>query len=232
MFPEVRLIIPTIAIRTLTHPIFFCTLFSYKQKNVWSYVYDPFLIDYCHQNLIHYQANSVVHEVFGRNIAPPRALGKLHEIAKGLPDVNGVRVTPWQLVLKWLVQKGVSVTAFIEDKPFLHEYSPVSIASIQNLNREQLEAVESSVAAMLRGEDLPPPTARFHNRLKEGLLQLFWLNEATGEEVPIESVQAGDTYVASSYIGHKFIAYIDQKRKEMVVEKSYGGSQRFLIDEL
>lgn len=199
---------------------------------MWSFVYDPFLVDYCHQNLVHFQASNVIHEVFGKNVAPPRALGNLHSIAKDLPELHGVKVTPEQLVLKWLVQKGVSVTAFVQDNARLHEYSPVSIASIQNLSRSQSESIESSVAAMLKGEDLPPPTARFHNRLKEGLLQLFWLNEATGEEVPLEKVQAGDTYVAMSHLGHKFIAYVDQKRKEMVVDRSYGQSQRFLIDEL
>jgi hypothetical protein len=135
-----------------------------------------------------------------------------------------------------LVQNGVSVTAYAADTVAVHQFSPHSIASMPDLNRRQLETVESAVSAMLRGEDLPPPTARFHNRLRDGILHLFWLNEATGEEVPVETVSPGKTYVSSTYEGHKFVAYADDdshalSRREVVVSRSYGQSQRFLFNE-
>jgi hypothetical protein len=210
------------------------------QKNVWSFVFDPFLLDFCELNMIHYQAADVLSEVFGKGIAPPRAVGALHEIAYRLQlhSEDGPSYTPAQVVLKWLIQSGVSVTAFAADTSRVHEYSPMALAAMPELDRQQLDAVESSVSAMLRGEDLPPPTARFHNRIKDGLVKLFWLNVETGEEVLIETVAPGSTYVSSTYEGHTFVAYTEndlgnaQPRREMVVQRTYGQSQRFLIEEL
>jgi hypothetical protein len=190
--------------------------------------------------MIHYQAVDVLSEVFGKGIAPPRAVGALHEIAfrLQLQLEDGPSYTPSQVVLKWLIQSGVSVTAFAADTSSVHEYSPIALAAMPELDRQQLEAVEASVSAMLRGEDLPPPTARFHNRIKDGLVKLFWLNGDTGEEVLIETVPPGSTYVSSTHEGHKFVAYAEdddghsKPRREMVVQRTYGQSQRFLIEEL
>ena len=184
---------------------------------------------------MHFQAADALTEIFGKGIAPPRAVGSLHEIAQALQSGDGPSFTPQQIVIKWLVQSGISVTALAADTAAVHEFSPVAIASIPDLNRYQQEVVQASVSAMLQGQDLPPPLARFHNRLKEGLLHLFWLNEATGEEVPVETVRPGNTYVSSTYEGHRFVAYADAsrtQRREMVVDRSYGQSQRFLIEEL
>lgn len=205
------------------------------QKNVWSYIFDPFILEYCHANGVHFQAADALTEIFGKGVAPPRAVGALHEIAQSLRSDDGSVFTPQQVVLKWLVQSGVSVTALATDTAAVHEFSPVSISSIPDLNRYQQEVVQASVTAMLQGQDLPPPLARFHNRLKEGLLHLFWLNEATGEEVPVDRVRPGHTYVSSTYEGHRFVAYADEsrtQRREMVVDRTYGQSQRFLIEEL
>jgi len=205
------------------------------QKNVWSFVFDPFIMEYCHLNSMHFQIADALSEIFGKGLAPPRAVGALHDVARALHSEDGRAFTPKQMVLKWLVQKGVSVTALAIDTAAVHEFSPLSIAAIPELNRYQQDVVEASVSALLKRQDLPPPLARFHNRLKEGLLHLFWLNEATGEEVPVETVKPGMTYVSSTYEGHRFVVYADAsrtQRREMVVEKSYGQSQRFLIEEL
>jgi hypothetical protein len=212
----------------------------HHQKNVWSFVFDPFLADYCDLNMIHFQAVDVLSEVFGRGAAPPRAVGALHEIAFRLQRQleDGPSYTPSQVVLKWLIQSGVSVTVLAADTASIHEHSPMALAAIPELDRHQLDAVRASVSALLRGEDLPPPTARFHNRIKDGLVKLFWLNADTGEEVLVETVAPGSTYVSSTYEGHKFVIYTEddkgnsQPRREMVVERSYGQSQRFLIEEL
>lgn len=205
------------------------------QKNVWAFIFDPFILDYCTANGVHFQAADALTEIFGKGIAPPRAIGALNEVAKALHSEDGSAFTPRQVVIKWLVQAGISVTALAADTASVHEFSPISVAAIPDLNRYQQEVVQASVAAMLQGQDLPPPLARFHNRLKEGLLHLFWLNEATGEEVPVETVRPGKTYVSSTYEGHRFVAYADAsrtQRREMVVDRSYGQSQRFLIEEL
>jgi len=194
-------------------------------------------VDYCTANDIHFQASDVMSEVFGKGIAPPRAVGSLHEIAQSLPSKDGRMFTAQQVVLKWLVQSGVSVTSFAWDTAAVHEYSPQSIVSMPDLSRQELEKVESAVSSILRGEDLPPPMARFHNRLKDSFLHLFWLNEATGEEVPVETVSPGKTYVSSTYEGHKFVGYADDdvvtksQPIRMVVQKGYGQSQRYLIRE-
>ncbi|CAB9528931.1 reductase [Seminavis robusta] len=208
------------------------------QKTVWSFVHDPFLMDYLDKNFIHFQAFDVLSEIFGKGIAPPRAVGALHEVARSVQNEEGPAFTPKQVVLKWLVQSGVSVTALAADTASVHEFSPVSIASMPELDRNQMEAVRASVAAMLRGEDLPPPMARFHSRLKEGFVRIFWLNADTGEEVPIETVSPGSTYVSTTYEGHQFVAYADDDEdhsrpsKRMVVDRTYGQSKRFLIEEL
>lgn len=173
-------------------------------------------------------------EVFGKGLAPPRALGSLHDLAASLPGKDDQSFTPQQVVLKWLIQQGVSVTAFAADVATVLHYSPRALASMPDLDREQQDTVEAVVTAMLRGEDLPPPMAKFHNRLRDGILHLFWLNEATGEEVPVETVSAGKSYVSTTYMGHKFVAYADEtkdKRHVMAVERGYGRNQHFLIKE-
>ena len=185
-------------------------------------------------NGIHFQVADVLSEVFNKGISPPRALGSLHMVAQSLPGKDDQSFTPQQVVLKWLIQKGVSVTAFAADLATVLQYSPRTLASMPDLNREQQETVEAVVTAMLRGEDLPPPMAKFHNRLRDGLLHLFWLNEATGEEVPVETVSAGKTYVSTTYTGHKFVAYADETKSQwhvMAVERGYGQNQHFLIKE-
>jgi len=194
-------------------------------------------LDYCQLHGIHFQVIDVISEIFGKGISPPRAIGALHVVAQALKTEDDRSFTPQQIVLKWLVQQGVSITTFAPDVAAVLEYSPRSLASIPDLTRKQQETVESVVGAMLRGQDLPPPMAKFHNRMMDGLLHLFWLNEATGEEVPVDTVKAGKTYVSSTYQGHKFIAYADddlqtrEQRYVMSVERGYGQNQHFLIKE-
>lgn len=204
------------------------------QGNVFYYLFDPYLMAYLRENNIHFQAFNIIHGIFyDREYEDaPNAIIALNELSQQLSTESGSEVafTLPQLVLKWLVQDGISVVPRTSNQNRLLENSAVSIAAVPALTALQIDTVRSAVGALLKKEDLMPPLASFFNRAEEGVMNLFWLQEETGEEVLVrENLGPGDSYGEYAKKGHTFIAvYKDTGfRKEYVVNARNGQEQRF-----
>lgn len=124
------------------------------QINVWSLLYDPELITYCHTHNIHVQVYNLM-SVFstGSEIAPYANL-HLDNVADELSTELSISFTAAQIVQAWLIQHDVSVIPRTTKLNRLHENSAVSIALVPELSENQIKMVAHSVEALLNGQDL------------------------------------------------------------------------------
>ncbi|CAB9513852.1 Probable NAD(P)H-dependent D-xylose reductase xyl1 [Seminavis robusta] len=215
------------------------------QGNIWSYVFDPNLIDYCRENQILFQAFNVINGVFyDRDYEDaPNAILALNAISQQLSQRAEPPLTPEdhknytlpQVVLKWLVQNDVSVIPRTSKIERLQENSAVSIARMPPLDPLEEDTVQSAVAALLTKEDIKPPLAEFINRSSDTLVNIFWVHGETGEEVSVkEGLPPGETYTAFTQRDHTFAVYFQgtNQRKEFVVHAQHGQHQRFDLNPL
>ena len=201
---------------------------------MWSYIFDPHLVDYCKQNNIVFQAFNVVNGVFyDRDFEDaPNAILALNDIKDDLSSQRGGNYTLPQIVFKWLVQNDVSVIPRTSSAERLAENSASAIALMPPLSRQEQETVKSAVAALLSKEDMKPPLAEWINRAEKGVMNIFWVHAETGEEVPVkESLAPGESYNAYTQRGHKFVVYHEgtKAREEMIVHAQHGQHQRFVV---
>ena len=194
-------------------------------------------MNYLKEKNIHFQAFNVIHGIFyDREYEDaPNAIIALNDLSQQLSDESdsGKTFTLPQIVLKWLAQHEVSVIPRTSNLARLLENSAASIAGKPTLTELQIGTVRSAVGALLKKEDLKPPLASFFNRAEEGLMNLFWVHEETGEEVLVKgNLGPGDTYGEYAQNGHKFVAvFVDTGvRKELVVNARHGQEQRFDVE--
>jgi hypothetical protein len=188
----------------------------------------------CEEHNIHFQAYNVMNGIFYHDAlsAVPNAVEALEEISKQLTErtTTGEVFSLPQIVLKWLVQRQVSVIPRTTSLEHLKENSAAAIASIPSLSRQEDETVEKGVRALLTRQDVSPILAQFVNRQVDGIVNLFWINEAAGEEVPVkEGLGPGERYGAYTHRGHKFAVYnlLTKSRSEVQVTAYHGEDQHF-----
>jgi diketogulonate reductase-like aldo/keto reductase len=182
------------------------------QINVWSLLNDPRLVDLCNRSKIHIQVFDVMKGVLGRASDAPHANHHLLMVAdhieKEFPE-DHAPVTTAQVVLKWLVQYGISVIPRTSNLDRLQQNSAVSLSTIPDLSEERLEIVGHAVESMLSGndeEDDVHVTVTFHAKNQD--MVLFYYPGPTAEdELMIAYIKQGDSFQDSTHPRHSFRLY-------------------------
>ena len=206
------------------------------QTNVWSLLYDPMLVDYCHKHDIHLQAfhlmNGVIHKAEVTPFAYHHLILVATQLSKYMQSNNIIKsedeyLTPAQVMLGWLVQHQISVIPRTTDLEHLSENSAVSIAKIPFMSDEQVRMVAVSVEALLSEEDVKEDAyvkVTFHAKSKD--IYLYWADLEYGGQIQVAFIEKGKTFEESSHPGHMFRVYTDPEDKTNYeiynVEGNYG----------
>ena len=208
------------------------------QTNIWSLLYDPLLIDYCHRNSIHLQAFHLMNGVLQKQEISPFAFHHMDFVANELKkDMaskragdTGTNITAAQVLIAWLVQHQISVIPRTTNKDHLLENSAVEIAKIPELTDIQVKTIAHSVEALLSGEDLKEDAyikVTFHAKTKD--IFLYWADHEYGGEIQVSKIDKGRSFEESSHPGHTFRIYDseethgDKKSFQLfTVEGNYG----------
>jgi len=211
------------------------------QEDVSNYVLNTNLVKYCDQNRIHFQVYNIVEGIFKyAQKSSPRALSIIsnHKETIGFGEEKKIiEIGPLQVILKWLTQKDVSVVPRTRNPEHVKDNSDSSLALISDFSETAMASVTHSVVAMLKQQDLEPPTATFHNRHSD-TLHIFWSNnKAEGGEgrklhLVKEGLKPGEQFQTKTFPGHTFVAYDSNKKeeKEFIVSASYGWNEKIHLE--
>mmetsp|Transcript_22215 Transcript_22215/g.25259 ORF Transcript_22215/g.25259 Transcript_22215/m.25259 type:complete len:455 (-) Transcript_22215:10-1374(-) len=213
------------------------------QGNIWSLMYDPYLMSLLREHNIFFQAYNVMNGVWQQRSKTPIAFSILTKIGNNLsakirrPRLKGNKdltdVTEAMVIMSWLIEQGIGIIPRASSSIHQKENSVVSLGAVPILTNEEKEQVKKSVSALLSGVDMKVEVT-FHNTLPSGHVQIKWKNLQTGEEVQVaDKIHPGETNSIQTHPGHTFVVYdaIQKLRREFVVSASYGEKERFLIDE-
>ncbi|CAB9518337.1 Probable NAD(P)H-dependent D-xylose reductase xyl1 [Seminavis robusta] len=187
------------------------------QINVWSLLYDPLLMDYCHKHGVHVQVYNVLNGILTDPERAPNAYHHLQKIASDFSEENIEEITPAQVVLAWLVQHGVSIVPRTSRLSRLQENSALALSSVPALSDSQVELVAHSVEAFLSGDDLEEDIhvkVTFHATTKDTFL--YW-NRHDGGEVRVAFIKQGESFNEMTYPNHSFRLY-DARNKDHFIE--------------
>jgi len=176
------------------------------QGNIWSVVMNKDLMGLLKDNHVHFQVynvmGGVVHRfAYGRNAR--NAHRTLAEIGLHLGGTSA------QVVLRWLIQQGISVIPRSWNSEHVFENAAVDILS--DLDVDQMNRVEEAVKALMHSEpdqqELGKDNrirATFYNKLDEDV-EVFWVDDTRGEQkvadIPVTHQSELDTSE-----GHSFVA--------------------------
>ena len=207
------------------------------QGNVWSYLHDRPLLQYCTDQMIHFQAYNVMQGLF-----PPNS----HEVSPKAYAALSTRALqhkmyPHQLVLKWftaLVTPPVSIIPRTTSLEHVRENSERVLSSLllrtasassseededndgTLLTDDDLETIQLCVTVLLDKTDLEQPLALFHNTHTDNttVIHIYWSkNDGSGEEFLVsgaDGVAPGEHFETRTYPGHTFVAYDTKKQEE------------------
>lgn len=176
------------------------------QTGLWSLLYDPALIDYCHKRRIHVQVFNAIQGTIMQPQVAPRAFHHIQKVAMELANETKTKVTPGQVILAWLIQHGISVIPRTSNVDRLYENSAVSLAGIPALSDMQVETVAHSVESYLSGNDLERDihvSVTFHAVNRD--IVVYWLGHV--DEVRVALVRQGESFVDTTYPNHVFRTY-------------------------
>ena len=191
------------------------------QINVWSLLYDPLLVDYCHRHRIHVQVYNVMNGIITDPDKAPNAYHHLQKVASELSEDMPEEVSPAQTILAWLMQHGVSIVPRTSRLSRLQENSAMGVAEIPELNDSQVETVAHAVEAFLSGDDLEEDIhvkVTFHATTKDTFL--YW-NRHDGGEVKVAFIKQGESFNETTYPNHSFRLY-DARNKDHFIEYKVG----------
>jgi diketogulonate reductase-like aldo/keto reductase len=204
------------------------------QTNVWSLLYDPLLVGYCHKRDIHLQSFHLMNGVIRKRETAPFAyhhiLTVANELTKDMQSKElieaGTEISAAQGLLAWLVQHQVSVIPRTTDLEHLSENSAMAIGRIPELTDPQVKTVAISVEAMLSGEDVKEDAyvkITFHAKTKD--FYLYWHDLEYGGEIQVSLIEKGKSFEESSHPGHAFRIYDSEEKSNyelFKVEGNYG----------
>jgi diketogulonate reductase-like aldo/keto reductase len=199
------------------------------QMNVWSLLNDPPLVDVCNRNNISIQLFNVMNGILGHAFNTPYAYHHLLMVANQLQTEASTEiphVTPAQVILKWLVQSGMSVVPRTSNMDRLQENSAVSLSAIPELNDEKQEIVAHAVDAILAGQDVDEDVhlkVTFHAKSQD--MYLFFYPGEDGIEVQIAHIPKGESVQESTHPNHQFRlydAYDPDVYRTITVQGAYG----------
>lgn len=202
------------------------------QDNVWSFLYDPYLMKYLDENKIHLQVYNTMNGILGGHEDAPHAWDSLDAVSAVLTeDVEDGDIHASQLVLKWLIQHDVSVIPRTMSREHMADNAPPTVAKLPELEDNEIRVIEEAVGALLRRQDLVKPKLSFVNKMND-VLHLFWFDHDEEEEVPVKMELApGETWNTDAFEGHTFIAYDSKEvRREFVVTAGFGEEEEINIE--
>jgi len=187
------------------------------QISVWTILNDPTIVKLLNDNNIHIQAYNIMNGILGRIHNNPKAHHHILMIANQLEQksihsssmTDSIVETIYssQVVLKWLVQFGISMVCRTSNLDRLSENSAVSISKIPTLNEQEMDVVSKSMVALINNEDLKDDVSvqvRFH--AKESDMFLYFVSEEDNEK-QLAFIEQGSSYSHNSHPGHKFKVY-------------------------
>ena len=195
------------------------TLPQMIEIDTWSLLYDPLLIEFCHQKKIHIVAYHLMEGVMSKTKQTPFASHHLLSVAnditmemreKGVLEEDSDDITAPQVVLAWLVQHSISVIPRTTDLFHLQENSASSLVEIPPMDDDRVQVVAQSVEALISGEDLTEDafvTLTFHAKSKD--VFLYWHDPEFGGEIEVARIKKGKSFEESSHPGHQFRIYYD-----------------------
>jgi len=203
------------------------------QVNIWSLLYDPNLIDYCHKHRIHVQVFNAMHGTIMQPENAPRAYNHVQKVAFDIAEQAGLDyVTPAQVILAWLIQHGVSIIPRTSRMDRLAENSAVTLAKIPALTDHQVETIAHAVEAYLSGDDLKQDihvSVTFHAVSKD--IMVYWRTHE--DEIRLAHVKKGESFKETTYPNHVYRTYDAQNKdifKDHTVSAQFGDHEEIHVE--
>jgi D-xylose reductase len=181
------------------------------QMNVWSLLNDPHLVDLCNKNDVHMQVFNVMNGIVNRAFVAPHAhhhmLMVANDITKNELPADALAVSGSQVVLKWLIQFGISIIPRTTNLDRLSENSAVSLARIPDLTEDHMEIVAHAMEALLSGNDMEEDAhvkVTFHAKNQD--MFLYWFHGAEKEK-QISYIGIGEAFEEKTHPKHTFRVY-------------------------
>eukprot|EP00934_Nitzschia_sp_Nitz4_P005008 Nitzschia sp. Nitz4//scaffold19_size178191//4350//5735//NITZ4_001951-RA/size178191-processed-gene-0.0-mRNA-1//1//CDS//3329540601//4998//frame0 len=197
------------------------------EANVWSFLYDPLLVNYCNRNKIHLTAFNVFEGTLRHPRQTPFGYHHLltvsNELTKDMHDKGllskDLEINAPQTVLVWFIQHEVTVIPRTTDLSHLKENSAVTMDNIPKLTDKQFQTVAHALEALISGTDMEEDAAirvTFHAKTKD--LYLWWRDDADDVEILVSVIKKGESFVEESHPGHKFRVYDQEEKEDMPFE--------------
>ena len=200
------------------------------QMNVWSLLNDPHLVDVCNKYDIHIQVFNVMNGILGDVASTPHAYNNLVLVGNQLSKLHqdeSLSISAAQVVLKWLIQHGISPLPRTANLKRLHDNSPMSLKDIPDLSEDQSEIVAHAVEAMIIGKDLEEDAhvhVTFTAKNQDTFLYYYPGPDDTTEK-QITYIGKGESFEESTHPNHTFRiynAYNPDVYRDYKVPGSYG----------
>jgi len=204
------------------------------QVNLWSLIYDPLLVEYCHKHKIHVQAFNALHSTVRKPETAPHAFHHLQKIAIDLSSKMNEDVTAAQIILAWLIQHGVSVIPGTTKLEHLKDNSAVALSNFPGYTDHEVETVAHAVEAFLSGNDMDEDihvTVTFHADTQD--MVLYWMGHNDGEETRVKLLRKGETFNDTTYPNHKFRSYLASNKDiyvEHEIDANFGEHKHIHVD--
>mmetsp|Transcript_133505 Transcript_133505/g.198478 ORF Transcript_133505/g.198478 Transcript_133505/m.198478 type:complete len:466 (-) Transcript_133505:32-1429(-) len=204
------------------------------ETNMWSLLYDPLLVDYCHKNNIHLTAFHLMEGILRRAedaaFAYHHLLTVANELTKKMQSSGDLPadqdISAPQVVLAWLVQHSISIIPRTTDLKHLFENSAVTLSKIPSMSDDQVQTVATSVEALISGDDLEEDAfVKLTFLAKEKDVYLYWHDQEFGGEIQVALIEKGKTFEESSHPGHTFRVYDSEDKSDYklyTVDGRYG----------
>lgn len=203
------------------------------QVNMWSLLYDSFLIEFCHRNNIHVMVYNSLNDTIGKKQQTPHAYHHVQKVANELSQEAGLTVTPAQAVLSWTIQHGVTVIPRTFKIDRLEENSGVALMTVPTMTESQRETVAHAVEALISGIDLQDDvyvSVTFHALADD--IMLYWI-QPSGGELRIDHIWKGQTFNETTYPNHTYRAYNAHNKDvytDFKIEANFGEHKHIYVD--
>lgn len=198
------------------------------QMSASSLLNDIKMIDLCKRNTIHIQLFNLMSGIITKKTpATPHAHHSLLMIGNALSkksDMN-LKVTPPQVLLKWLSQNGISTVSRTTDLDHLTEISSIEIQKVPEILGHKNEIVTEAIEAIESGADLDEDQyikVTFYASNQDVFVYLY--DESVEKQRHIAYIGKGDSFDILTHPGNIYRIY-DAYNKEInhVYKVDHGG---------
>eukprot|EP00980_Cylindrotheca_fusiformis_P002101 scaffold473_cov132-Cylindrotheca_fusiformis.AAC.6 len=178
------------------------------QLSISTLLRDTDLVELCRRNNIHIQVYNVMTKIVMKAPGLPRAHQSLLMTGDALATSDKGRVQPSQVVLKWLIQNGVSTIPRTHDLDHLTDNSAGELAKIPHLSKETNDALALTMRAIHDGVDLEEdPRFRITFYASKKDIFLYLSNESPKDLQHISYIGMGDSFELLSHPNQTYRVY-------------------------